>query len=141
MIDTDDLVQATLGRAFQRLNQFEMSREGALVAYLRKILLNEIRDAIRRSGRRPTQLADDDPIDQAPSPLEETVARTTFECYERALSNLPEIQREAIILRLEFGYSFQEIADAMGARSANTARMSVVRGIKRVTEAMRDRGR
>src|SRR5688572_11599302 len=49
LADTDDLVQVTLIRALGRVREFESSREGAFLAYLRRILLNAIRGEIRRS--------------------------------------------------------------------------------------------
>jgi DNA-directed RNA polymerase specialized sigma24 family protein len=46
--ETQDLVQAALIRALDHVEDFESLREGAFLAYLRKILLNNIRMEIRR---------------------------------------------------------------------------------------------
>jgi RNA polymerase sigma-70 factor (ECF subfamily) len=43
---TDDLVQATLVRALGAVQHFEPRREGAFLAYLRTILLNQLRTAV-----------------------------------------------------------------------------------------------
>src|SRR5262245_8441727 len=51
--DTDDMVQEALIRTFKRLDAFEYEAEGGLHAYLRQVLLNRIREELRRSGRRP----------------------------------------------------------------------------------------
>ena len=56
-----------------------------------------------------------------------------------SLHELTEDQREATMLRLEFGFSFPEIAEAMGKPSANAARMLVVRGLVRLAERMHER--
>ena len=53
LLDTDDLVQTTLLRALERVTRFEPRREGAFLAYLRTILMNEIRMALRRVDRAP----------------------------------------------------------------------------------------
>src|SRR5881409_4105368 len=50
LIDTEDVVQETLLRALEKAGRFEPRREGAFLAYLRTILLNEIRAALRRVG-------------------------------------------------------------------------------------------
>src|SRR5262245_8401426 len=53
MMDTDDLVQNALIRVTHHLDDFESRHEGSFLAYVRKILLNLIRDEIRRTRRRP----------------------------------------------------------------------------------------
>lgn len=140
LVDTDDLVQVTLVRALSHLTEFEPRREGAFLAYLRRILLNALRDEIRRSKGRPRfePLSEEIP-DGRVSLLEETIGRETIEAYEEALSKLDEAQQEAVILRLEFGFSHQEIAEALGSPSANAARMTVARALVRLTEAMDER--
>ncbi len=55
LMDTDDLVQETVVRAINRIDQFESRHEGALQAYLRQAVLNRIRDEARRFGRRPAR--------------------------------------------------------------------------------------
>src|SRR5262249_43784125 len=51
--DTDDLVQMTVLRALRRLDDFESRGPGALLGYVRQVLLNAIRDELRRIARRP----------------------------------------------------------------------------------------
>ncbi len=139
MVDTDDLVQVSLMRALRHVATFESCREGAFLAYLRTILLNAVRDEIRRSARRredalpPTEIED-----PSPSLVERTIGRELLERYERALETLEEDQREAVILRLELDYTYQEIAVAIGSPSANAARMKVSRALVRMAEAMGD---
>src|SRR5262245_12569360 len=48
--DTDDLVQDTLLSALRRVNDFEHRGEGAFLAYLRQILMNSVRDGVRRAA-------------------------------------------------------------------------------------------
>ncbi|HKW15191.1 MAG TPA: sigma-70 family RNA polymerase sigma factor, partial [Candidatus Krumholzibacteria bacterium] len=50
--ETMDLVQITLLRALNRLDQFESRGEGAFLAYLRQIMLNVVRNEARRAARR-----------------------------------------------------------------------------------------
>jgi RNA polymerase sigma-70 factor (ECF subfamily) len=137
LADTDDLVQVTLVRALNHMQEFEARREGAFLGYLRTILLNAVRDEIRRSKRRPEHLPlmEHDGPSQA-SELERLIGRERLERYEAALAELPEGRREAVMLRLEFGYTHAEIAEALGRPSADAARVLVARGLVDLTKAM-----
>jgi RNA polymerase sigma factor (sigma-70 family) len=137
LADTDDLVQVTLVRALNRIPELEPRQEGSLLAYLRRILLNAVREEIRRSASRGEhrELADDLP-DARASVVDEVVGREKMELYERGLAALTEEQQEAVVLRVEFGYSHQQIAEAMGKPSADAARMTVVRALVQLAKAM-----
>ena len=114
LAETDDLVQVTLLRALDHVSEFEPRREGAFMAYLRQILLNQIRDEIRKVRRLPESgSVDEDIQENAPSPLERAMGSEILATYEAALAKLPVTQREAAVLRLEMGYTHQEVADAL----------------------------
>jgi len=135
--ETKDLVQVTFLRALDHMDGFEPTREGAFLAYLRRILMNLIRDEIRRTSRRPTREAlTDDLSEDQPSPLEQVIGKEGLEVYEAALARLPEKQREAVIMRIEFGYTHAQVAEAMGSPSVGAARMLVVRGLLRLSKLM-----
>jgi len=128
LADTDDLVQVTLVRALNRLHAFEPQREGAFLSYLRTILLNVVREEIRRS--RPLlrhEEPGEDLVAHSRSQLEVLIGAETLERYEEGLVRLSDEQREAVILRLEFGYSHAEIAEALGKPSPDAARMVIAR--------------
>lgn len=130
LADTDDLVQITLLRAIERLSDFEVRREGAFLAYLRQILLNAMRDEIRRAARRPSEpLGDADAPSPEASALERAVGRETMDAYEAALEQLTPAQREAVIMRLEFGFGYARIAEALGPSTPDGARMLVARAL------------
>ena len=137
LVDTDDLVQVTLIRALDHVEEFEPRHEGAFLAYMRRILVNQIRDEIRRVGRRPVRgELDADPPAADRSPLENAIGWETVERYEAALDQLKEEQREAIILRLELGFTYQQIAEALGSDSPNAVRMMVTRALVRLGEQL-----
>ncbi len=136
--DTEDLVQVTMLRAFQRLDHFDPRGPGAFLGYLRQILLNAIRDELRRAGRRPGHDELDPALaDPGPSALERVLGRDALAHYERALAALEDEPREAVIMRIELGFSHQEIADALGKPTANAARMVVARALVTLAEGMR----
>ena len=136
-LDTDDLVQVVLLRALVRLDDFEYRGEGAFLAYLRQILLNLVRDQIRRNSTRPRTAELDDAVpDPGPSILERTVRKDTLDRYEAALAELEPEQREAVLMRIEFGYSHQQIAEALGKTTADAARMTVARALVAIARRM-----
>ena len=136
LAETDDLVQVSLLRAVRRLDSFEPRREGAFLAYLRKIVLNAIREECRRSASR--EIVEDRfatfMVPDAPAALAGNAALAS---YEAALETISERQREAVILRLEFDYSYAQIADAIESPSEDSARMVVKRALLRLASEMR----
>ena len=137
LTDTDDLVQDTLLRAFKRIELFEPRHVGALQAYLRQVVLNRIREELRRTGRRPeaTELGEIE-ADDAGSPLEHAIGSEAVERYEGALARLKAEEREVIIARVEMGYTFEELAEALGKPSAEAARKAAHRALVRLAEEM-----
>ena len=76
-------------------------------------------------------------IDGADSPLEQAIGQQNLRRYQQALARLTPDEREAIIGRLEMGYSFQELAEAVGRPSADAARKATQRALIRLAEEMR----
>lgn len=139
--DTEDLVQETLFQTFKRIGDFEPRRVGALQAYLRQAVLNRIREEFRRKGRRPdaTDL-DDIPVDSDQSPLEQAIGREAVDRYEQALARLKPEEREAIIARVEMGYTYEELAEALGKPTPDAARKTAQRALVRLAEEMKRGG-
>ncbi len=138
LADTDDLVQDTLVQTFKRIEHFEPRRVGALQAYLRQAVLNRIRNELRRKGRQPhaTDL-DGLEVESVESPLEQAIGQEAVERYERALQRLKAEEREAIIARVEMGYSFEELAEALGKPTPDAARKTAHRALVRLAEEMK----
>jgi RNA polymerase sigma-70 factor (ECF subfamily) len=137
VMETEDLVQVTLIKALDHLERFVPERKGAFLAYLRRIMQNAIRDELRRLERRPPpdELRDGRP-DGRPSPLDEAIGAETVAAFNAAMEQLSDEQQEAVFLRIELGFTHQEVADAIGAPSANAARMLVSRSLVRLAEMM-----
>lgn len=138
LADTHDLVQETLIQAFKKVDGFEIRGDGAFQAWLRQILLNRIRQEIRRASRRPAADELDSRIeDEGTTPLEAAVGTEAVERYEQALARLKPSDREVIIARVELGQNNDEIAEAFQKPSANAARMAVERALFRLAREMR----
>lgn len=133
--ETMDLVQITLLRALNRLEYFEARGEGAFLAYLRQILLNVVRDETRRAARHGVhETLDETLVSPDASVVERVIGAEQMERYQQALERLTEEKRQAVLLRLEFNYSYEQIAEAIGKPSADAARMTVVRAIAALAE-------
>ena len=139
MAETEDLVQDTILKSIRRLDSFTYRHDGALQAYLRQAVLNRIRDECRRASRRPaaTELDEKTPH-EGPSPLEQLLGARAVEQYEQALNQLTSDEREAIIGRIEMGFSYGELAVMLGKPTADAARMAVSRALVRLAETIRD---
>jgi RNA polymerase sigma factor (sigma-70 family) len=137
LMDTDDLVQETVMRAVNRIEQFESRHEGALQAYLRQAIVNRIRDEVRRSKRAPLETGlNENAAHQGASPLEQAIGAEALERYEAALARLRPEEREAIVARVEMDGSYKEVAQALGKPSADAARMAVARAVLRLAKEM-----
>ena len=133
--DTQDLVQETVFQVFRRLDGFEYRGEGALKAYLRRALMNRLRNEIRRVRARPVSDTLDSGIeDPARSPVALAIDAQQLQRYDEALSRLRPEERELVVARLELGMTYQEIADRLGRPSVDAARMAVVRALVRLSE-------
>lgn len=138
MADTSDLVQDVLLQSFRKIEGLDLDRAGGLQAYLRQAILNRIRDEFRKFKRRPdaVELESAQP-DEGPSPLEAAIGRQALDRYEAALAELRPVDREAIIARIELGFTYDEVAQLLGKPTGNAARMAVERALVRLIERLR----
>lgn len=139
IVDTGDLVQDSLFKVVRALSGIRGSHPGTFPTYLRKTVLNRLRDEARRAAGLPrvTEL-DGTEMDPSASPLEESIGRELAAHYEKSLLRLDESDRAALFLRIEMGMHYQEMADAMDKPSADAARMAVNRAVVRLAREMRD---
>jgi RNA polymerase sigma-70 factor (ECF subfamily) len=136
-LDTQDLVQDTFAQVIRHIDDFEPRHEGAFQAYLRLTLLNRLRDQIRSAQRKaPAETLNSDHPAPDPSPLEQVIGKEALERYDTALQRLRPDDREAVILRIEMGYAYAEIAEALHKPSAAAAYMTVSRALVRLAEEM-----
>ena len=127
-LDSSDLVQETLLRAFRQFGQFAGSTDAEFGAWIREILVNQIIDATRYHGRYVRDVNRNQPLPDAVS-CEKTISGSEVvrraEASERlraALAKLPEQYRMVVLLRQEHDLSFEEIGKRM-ERSTDAARM------------------
>jgi RNA polymerase sigma-70 factor (ECF subfamily) len=135
--DTDDLVQVTLLRALNRLEEFEAGGAGSFLAYLRQILLNEVRSELRKRQHRGEKVDIDElPLaDERASVVEHLVGQERLRDFEHALAGLDRDEQELIVMRIEFGMSYPEIALETSA-TPDAVRMRVARALKGIANRL-----
>ena len=115
-----DVVQDAFLRAYRGLKGFK--GEAKFSSWLYRITLNLCRDWMRKERRAPLAQVPEgtDPIDladQQATPtesVEDLVARREMSAaVQRAMADLPEEQRTAIMLKEYHGLTFQEIAEML----------------------------
>lgn len=133
-VETVDLVQQAVTNMLLHLDRFEpRAHVGAMQAYLRQSVLNDIRSRMRVVARRDVhqELPDDLAADQ-PDPLDEAIASQSFERYRAGLATLAVRDRELIVARLECEWTVEEVRDHFGFNSNNAVRMALVRATRRL---------
>jgi len=109
--DAEDLAQDTFVRAFVHFERFDPERPVLpwLIAIARRLCLDLLRRRKIRAGREAMAVGDD----SAPSPEREASAREELSRLDRALDELGEGPREAIILFHIEEMSYRDIAAAL----------------------------
>lgn len=146
-----DLVQIALDRANQGLAEFRGTTRGEVVRWLREILLNCLRDKVREehaqkrdvareqslravaaesSARLDALLAADQTSPSEQVEQQERLLRLTA-ALDGALEQLPEDQRDVVILSKLHGLPAKEIAEQLG-RTEKSVRLLLYRGIKKL---------
>lgn len=135
--DTADVVQETVLQTIRNLGTFEPQREGALLGYLRRSLLNRIRDRFRHAARHPApvELSESSP-DGGASPLDAAISEEDWRRYRSALERLQAPDREAIVGRVELGYSYEQLALILKKPTPGAARVAVRRALLRLSDEM-----
>jgi RNA polymerase sigma-70 factor (ECF subfamily) len=138
-----DALQDALISAFRRADQFR--GDSAVTTWLHRIVVNASLDRLRRrSVRSSLPLPQDDsggavanaaPVGRGGIPADPIEARETQLLIARALADLPEAQREAIVLVDVEGYSVEEAAAILDC-PPGTVKSRCSRGRAKLAEAL-----
>jgi RNA polymerase sigma-70 factor (ECF subfamily) len=132
-MDTQDMVQDTMMKAFKSIDGVKAQRPGAFLNYLRSIFINQIKQELRRNKpflKSITQFSNDQKLS-----YEKDI--NTLIDYDHALEKVSDEEKEAIILRLEFGFCYSEIAQLLEKPSANSTRMFITRALIKLAKHMK----
>ena len=152
-VDASDVVQQTLLEAHRARAQADGLGDEQRLAWLRRILANNLTDEVRRLSARGRDAAHERSLEAA---LEESSARLgdwlaaeqsspsqKVERHEQALrladalGRLPEAQREALVLQHWHGWSLAEIGAHLGRSPAAVAGL-LHRGLARLRELLQE---
>jgi RNA polymerase sigma-70 factor (ECF subfamily) len=154
-LDASDLVQQTLLKAYQAREQFRGTTSGEMAAWLRRILARTLADAQRDLHRGKRDVTRERSLEAA---LDETSCRLELwlaaeqtspsmqaDRNERwlaladALAELPDDQREALVLKHCEGRSVADIAARLGRTPAAVAGL-LRRGLEQLRGRLRAAG-
>ena len=129
--DAEDCLQETFLRAFR---SYERVRTGTNYrAWLYKIATNTAHSQWRRRKRSETRTVDLDPEVQAEgvSAIDRVEQKTLLAAVARAVEELPDQQRAALIMRKYQELSYAEIGAALACTEA-AARANVYQAVKKL---------
>lgn len=129
--DASDLVQQTFLHFHRARVDFSLDRQ--VRPWLYTIAVNVKREYFRRRKRKPeTSL---DPIVHGEPSRPPDATTPTQRLVQRALAELPDQQREVIVLHWYEGLSFPEVAELVGA-SVSAVKVRAHRGYKGLRAAL-----
>jgi len=134
--DARDAAQEVFLRAFKYLHRLDLQKP--VGPWLMGITVNVCRDAARRrQQRRDTFIEIEAPetVDQSPDPYAGVVRKQERLLLQRALAELPEKERLAIVLRDVEGLTSTEVA-AILQSTETTVRSQISRGRLRLKAAI-----
>ena len=150
-VDASDLVQQTLMDAYARRGQFRGESDAERGAWLRQILAHNLKDALRHhhrakrdiSRQQSLEVGIDESFGRAQSWLEAKQSTPSQHAAKNedllrladALTALPDIQRDAVILRHLQGMPLAEVATELD-RSETAVAGLVYRGLKKLHDLL-----
>jgi len=150
-MDASDLVQQTLMDAHAKRDQFRGASEAERAAWLKKILSNNLKDALRRQGRAKRDVSRERAlvggVDESfaraegwlqanqSSPSQHLAKHEEILRLPKALEQLPDVQREAIVLHHLQGLTLAQTA-AQLQRSETAVAGLLFRGLKKLHELL-----
>jgi RNA polymerase sigma-70 factor (ECF subfamily) len=150
-LDPSDVVQQTLLEAYRALAQCRAATDAERAAWLRRILAHNLADAVRDLHRDRRDVRRERSLERAledssarlacclaadgSSPSGHAVRHEESVRLAAALAELPEAQREALVLQHWHGLTLAEIGDRLDRTPVAVAGL-LKRGLKRLRELL-----
>lgn len=128
----EDLTQDTFLKVLANLKRFQPGTNFA--AWLFRIGHNNYANQCRARGRQ-REVLPDDLADRAFGPEEEAVSREALRQLSQAIARVPIEFRAALLLRIEEGLSFRQIAEILDL-TEETARWRVFKARQKLLQAL-----
>lgn len=132
--DAQDASQEVFLRAFRFLHRFDRRR--AFEPWLMKMTVNVCHDLGRKRLQHPNALIDPDALRSRSDPHEDLHSEEQRRILHKALQELPEKERAAVVLRDIEGMSTAEVAEILGSSEGtvrsqiSTARLKIRKALK-----------
>jgi len=147
-LESGDILQATLLKSFDHLDEFRGTDGRSLMAWLARIAEREIGDRADYHGRQRRDRRQESSIDdqgdggtrpelaaRVRSALSQVIANEETERLEAAIDTLSEAHRQIILLRKFEELSFAEIGQRLG-KTEDACRMLLARAMTALTVKM-----
>ncbi len=137
--DAQDCLQEAMLRIYRAIANFKGQSSFATWAY--RITMNTCLDELRRRKLRTATSLDVlldngwSPADDGQTPEQHSIASEQRRMLERAIADLPEDMRAAIVLRDVQGFSYDEIARMLEA-NVGTIKSRISRGREKLREVL-----
>src|SRR3989338_8311635 len=145
--DTSDLAQEVFVRVYRGIHSLRNPK--TFRSWLNQIVVNLFYDELRRRPRRLPTISIDAPIesdngesdlvreipDPSLKPDERSLVQELDQCIKKAMAQLPEQFRTAIVLRELQGLSYEEIASEIGCE-LGTVKSRIARARGRLQEVL-----
>jgi RNA polymerase sigma-70 factor (ECF subfamily) len=143
--DIEDIVQDSFIKAYKALGNFR--GESAFYTWLYRIAINTAKNFLVASNRRPIALRegndedsetfdDSDTLSDMGTPESVYSSRQIAATVNKAVEELPEELKNAIVLREIEGLSYEEIAEVMGC-PIGTVRSRIFRAREAISERLK----
>ena len=135
--DAQDCLQEAMLRIFRAISGFKA--QSSFSTWVYRITMNTCLDELRRRKSRPNTSLDGlldtgwSPVDGQETPEQHAVRREMRGGILKAIRELPEDMRSAVLLRDVEGYSYEEIAGILDA-NVGTIKSRISRGRERLRE-------
>jgi RNA polymerase sigma-70 factor (ECF subfamily) len=131
--DASDLLQKTFIRAFKGLGAFE--RRSSFKTWLYQIAINLAKNIYRDRSRVQYVSIDDVVLRKDPHTIENLIQQENRLLLRQSLAGLPEKQRMTLMLRVQEGKKFEEIAGIMKC-SLGTSKANYHHAVQKLKKVM-----
>lgn len=133
--DAEDLTSDIFMKVIENLDSFDPER-ASYSTWIFTIARNTVISHIRKL-RVTEDISEMELADESDSPLDETIMKERVQKLTAALKGMKEKDRDILIARYYYDYSFREIGDVMDMTEAN-ARVNHGRALKKMRDALGD---
>src|SRR5262245_13913967 len=154
-VDLSGVIQQTLLEAWQGLDEFQRWTPGQRASWLRRLLANNLADEVRKLTAARRDVGRERSLEEAlaassahldlwlraeqPDPAEPVELHELALRLARALEQLPEAQREALVLQHWHGWTLRQIGEHLGRTPAAVAGL-IKRGLQQLRAVLHEEG-